>query len=131
MKSRSCAYACSVIVVLPKLAGEAVHGPTAWTAAEGVLQARMLSDESRNPRPRWESKERFDEASADESASAKTLVTSRVAEGVEFRDQGCYFGRVKNLANVAYRRATPWGFGAGPTQAGLGAGCGSQPPTEA
>jgi hypothetical protein len=52
------------------------------------------------------SKQSLDEASADESASAKALVTSRVTQSFKLRDQSGYLGRIEEFCNVANSRAT-------------------------
>jgi hypothetical protein len=65
----------------------------------------MFCDKSRYPRPRGKCKESFDEASANESASAKALAP-RPTERVQLNDQSCYFGRVEESANILYGRAT-------------------------
>jgi hypothetical protein len=91
--------------VLAQLAGEAVHRAHAGSVSEGRLQARMLRNQSRNPRPGGKREETFDEASADESAGAKALAT-RPAERVKFLDQPGDFGGVEEFRYVADSRAT-------------------------
>jgi hypothetical protein len=81
--------------VLAQLRGEALAGPQTRTPAERRLQAGMVFDKSGNPRPGGEAVESFDEASADESASAVTLATPGIAHSVDAFDQGGYFGRVQ------------------------------------
>src|SRR5438034_4624902 len=48
-----------------QLVREAVHRPNARASAQSVLQARMLGDQSCNPRPGGKCEQRLDEASAD------------------------------------------------------------------
>jgi len=91
--------------VLAQLPGEPVHGPHARALSERVLEAGMLCDQSRYPRPGGEREQTFDEASADERASTEALA-SGPAERVKFRDQGGYFGRIEEFRNVADGRAT-------------------------
>ncbi len=64
----------------------------------------MLRYEGGYPRPGGECKESFNEASADERASAKAFSTCP-AERVKLRDQGGYFGRVEKCRDVANSRA--------------------------
>lgn len=89
-----------------ELDGEAVAGPYARRAAESRLQARMLGNQGGNPGPGGKGKESFDKASADEGAGTVALAAPRVARRVNLVDQGCYFGRVEQFANVADSRAT-------------------------
>jgi hypothetical protein len=66
----------------------------------------MLRDERGCPRPRRESEQSLDETSADQSASAVSLVAPSVAESFKLHDQGGDFGGVEKYCDVANYRAT-------------------------
>jgi Protein of unknown function (DUF3800) len=91
--------------VASELAGEAVHRPHTRRMPECHLKAWMLRDQRRYPRPRRETDQAFDKASADESAGTVALAT-RPAERVKLRDQRGYLRRVEKFRDVADNRAT-------------------------
>jgi hypothetical protein len=66
----------------------------------------MLRDQSGRPRPRRESEQTFDEASANEGAGAKAFATAFVADRFNGGDQSGYFRRFENRTDVSNRRAT-------------------------
>src|SRR5213078_3633870 len=91
--------------VLAEFPGEAIHRPNTRGVPERVLQPRMFSDQRRHPRPGWEVEQSLDEASANESASAKALAP-RPAKRLKLLNQSLDFGRIEEFRNVAYSRAT-------------------------
>jgi hypothetical protein len=88
-----------------ELVAEPVAGPHARSAAKGVLQAGMLSDQRRRQRPRREGEQGFHEASAKKRSRAKSFAPSFVAVLVQVSDQRDEFGGVENCRYVAYDRA--------------------------
>src|SRR4051794_15067905 len=81
--------------VLAELRGEAVHRPHARASSEGVLQARMLSDQGCDERPRRKREHGLDETRAEQRPSAVTLAATLVPGVVQISDERCEFGRVE------------------------------------
>jgi hypothetical protein len=93
--------------MLAELDHEAVAGPQARRASESVLQAGVILDQGRRPRPCREAVQSLDETGSNERAGTVALAPSAPPpQSVKLHDQGCYFGRIEKRGDFVNGRAT-------------------------